>query len=190
MVLTGKHIFFSLLAWFLVCPCPPAGAGPAAGLNNITILNTDDDLLLHLQLEGAFSEKIKNQILGGNPTSFAFSIRLDQVVDLWPDRRIADLHVEHTIRYDRVKKEFTVRRSWKGNEAETTTSFEEAQKWMNEIDSIVIVPLNRLQRGTQYELISKAEISRRTLPFSLHHALFFMSFWDEETDWYIINFTY
>jgi len=189
MVLVGKHIFFSLMACFLMLPLQ-AAAAPAPALSNITVLNTDNDLLLHLDLEGAFSEKIKSKILEGTPTTFGFIIRLEQVRDFWLDRKIADLHVEHTIRYDRVKKEFTVRRSWKGNEAETTTSFEEAQQWMSQVDSITIAPLNRLQRGSQYELITKAEISKRSLPFSLHYALFFMSFWDEETDWYIINFTY
>ena len=110
--------------------------------------------------------------------------------DLWVDQKIADLRVVHTIRYDNLKKEFTVRRSWKGNEAETTPSFEEAQQWMNRIDNFTIVALNRMQKGSQYELLTKAEVSKRSLPFSLHHVLFFISFWDEETDWYIINFTF
>ena len=189
MALIGTHIFLSLLACFLMLPLQ-AAAAPAPALSNITVLNTDNDLLLHLELEGAFSEKIKDKILEGTPTSFVFIIRLKQVRDLWLDRKIADLHIEHTIRYDRVKKEFTVRRSWKGNEAETTTSFEEAQQWINQVDSIAIAPLNHLQRDSQYELITKAEIGKRSLPFGLHYVLFFMSFWDDETDWYIINFTY
>jgi hypothetical protein len=189
MALIGNHIIFSFMACLLMLPLQAAAAAPPA-LSNITVLNTDEDLLLYLRLEGAFSEKIKSQVLEGTPTTFAFSIRLERVRDLWLDQKIADLHVEHTIRYDRVKKEFTVRRSWKGNEAETTTSFDEAQLWMSQVDSLTIAPLNRMQRGSQYELITKAEISRRSLPAGLHYALFFMSFWEEETDWYIINFTY
>jgi hypothetical protein len=189
MVLFAKHIVFSLLACFLMS-VPRAAAGPLPTLTNITVSNTHDDLLLHLQLEGSLSEKIKRQILDGTPASFAFIIRLEQVRDLWVDQKIADLRVVHTIRYDNLKKEFTVRRSWKGNEAETTTSFEEAQHWMNQIDSLAIVALSRMQKGSQYELLTKAELSKRSLPLGLHHVLFFISFWDEETDWYIINFTY
>ena len=189
MVLPVKHILCSLLACFLMF-APQAAAGPTPTLNNITVSNTNADLVLHLQLEGSFSEKIKRQVLDGTPAAFAFIIRLEQVRDLWVDQKIADLRVVHTIRYDNLKKEFTVRRSWKGNEAETTPSFEEAQQWMNQIDSLTIVALNRMQKGSQYELLTKAEVSKRSLPFSLHHVLFFISFWDEETDWYIINFTY
>jgi hypothetical protein len=189
MVLTDKHICFSLLVCFLMLPLH-AAADPIPALSNITVLNTDDDLLLHLRLEGAFPEKIKTQVLEGAPVTFAFIIRLERVRDLWLDQKLANLYVEHTVRYDRVKKEFTVRRSWKGNEAEITTSFEEAQQWMSQVDRLAIVPLKRLQRGTQYELLTKAEVAKRNLPFGLHYVLFFMSFWDEETDWYIINFTY
>jgi hypothetical protein len=169
---------------------PLAVAATAPTLNNITVSNTHDDLLLYMKLEGSFSEKIKRQILDGTATSFAFIIELKQVRDLWIDQKIADLRVVHTIKYDNLKKEFTVRRSWKGNEAETTTSFEEAQQWMNQVDSLTIVSLNRMQKGSQYELSAKAEVSKKSLPLSLHYILFFISFWDEETDWYIINFTY
>jgi hypothetical protein len=189
MVVCFKHILLSLMACVLMF-VPRAAAGPGPTLTNITVSNTHDDLLLHLQLEGSFSEKTKRQVLDGTPTSFAFVIRLEQVRDLWVDQTIADFRVVHTIKYDNLKKEFTVRRSWKGNEAETTPSFEEAQQWMNQIDNFTILPLNRMQKGAQYELLAKAEVSKKSLPLSLHHVLFFISFWDEQTDWYIINFAY
>jgi len=189
MVLLCRHILLSILTCFLMA-IPPAAAAAAPTLANITVSNTDDDLQLHLNLEGSFSEKIKRQILDGTATSFAFIIQLKQVRDLWIDRTIADLRVVHSIKYDNLNKEFTVRRSWKGNEAETTTSFEEAQQWMNQVDSLTIVPLDRMQKGSQYELSTKAEVSKRSLPLGLHYVLFFISFWNEETDWYIINFTY
>jgi hypothetical protein len=189
MVSLSRHIIFPILTCFLLFPPAVFGAQVPA-LSDITISNTSDDLLLHLKLEGSFLEKIKRQILDGTATSFAFIIRLAQVYDLWFDQRIADIRVVHTIKYDNVKKEFIVRRSWKNNEAEITPSFEEAQQWMNEIDSLKIVPLNRMERNAQYQLLAKAEVSKKNLPLYLHYVLFFVSFWDEETDWYIIDFSY
>jgi hypothetical protein len=170
---------------------PPAVIGASApSLTDITVSNTQKDLLLHLKLEGSFPEGIRRQILDGTPTSFAFIIRLAKVHDLWFDQKIADLRLEHMIKYDHVNKEFIVRRSWKDNEAEITTSFEEAQQWMNEIDNLKIVPLTRMEKNTQYQLLVKAEVRKKSLPFYLHYVLFFVSFWDEETDWYIIDFSY
>ena len=189
MVSFGKHIVFPILACSLLLP-PAAIGAQTPTLTDITVSNTNDDLILFLKLEGSFPEKIKRQILDGTATSFAFIIRLAQVHDLWFDRKIADMRVVHTIRYDNLKKEFIVQRSWKNDESEITTSFEEAQQWMNQIDSLKIIPLNRMERGTQYQLLAKAEVSKKNLPFNLHYILAFLSFWDEETDWYIIDFTY
>jgi hypothetical protein len=159
-------------------------------LANITVSNTRDDLLLYLTLEGAFSENLKKEILSGVPAAFAFLAKLNSVRNLWPDRTIADITVTHTIKYDNLKKEFIVRRSWRNNEPEVTKSFAEAQKWMTEVNSLKIIPLGQLEKGQQYQLRTKAEVSKQTLPYYLHYVLFFVSFWDIETDWYTIDFIY
>jgi hypothetical protein len=67
---------------------------------------------------------------------------------------------------------------------------DEAKKWMTEINSLKIVPLDRLEKGEQYQLRVKAEVSKKTLPLYLHYILFFVSLWDFETDWYTIDFTF
>jgi len=161
-----------------------------ASLTNITVSNTRDDLLLYLNLEGAFSEKLKKAILSGMPATFSFLAKLNRVRDMWFDRDIADITVTHTIKYDNLKKEFIVRRSWRNNEPEVTKSFGEAQKWMTEVNSLKIIPLGQLEKGQQYQLRTKAEVSKQTLPYYLHYVLFFVSFWDIETDWYTIDFIY
>jgi len=61
---------------------------------------------------------------------------------------------------------------------------------MNHIEGLKIVALNRMEKDARYELRTKAEVSKKILPFNLHHVLFFVSFWDEQTDWYIIDFVY
>jgi hypothetical protein len=71
-----------------------------------------------------------------------------------------------------------------------TKSFAEAQKWMTEVNSLKIIPLGQLEKGQQYQLRTKAEVSKQTLPYYLHYVLFFVSFWDIETDWYTIDFIY
>ena len=161
-----------------------------ARLTNITVSNTRDYLLLYLNLEGAFSEKLNKAILSGVPAKFLFLAELNKVRNIWIDREIADITVTHTIKYDNLKKEFIVRRSWKNNEPEVTKSFNEAQKWMTEVNSLKIIPLGQLEKGQQYQLRIKAEVSKQTLPFYLHYVLFFISLWDIETDWYTIDFIY
>ena len=183
-----KTVFFLILGLLLIAS--QAGYAQDATLTNITVSNTQDDLLLFLNLEGAFREEMKQAILSGAPSTFSFFAKLNRVRSLWFDKDIADLEVTHTIIYDNLKKEFTVTRSWKDNNPEVTKSFDEAKKWMTEIDSLKIIPLNRLEKGEQYQLRVKAEVSKKTLPLYLHYILFFVSLWDFETDWYTIDFTF
>jgi hypothetical protein len=166
------------------------GYAQDATLANITVSNTQEDLLLSLNLEGAFREEMKQAILSGAPSTFSYFAKLNRVRSLWFDKDIADLEVTHTIVYDNLKKEFTVIRSWKDNNPEVTKSFDEARKWMTEIENLKIIPLNRLEKGEQYQLRVKAEVSKKTLPLYLHYILFFVSLWDFETDWYTIDFTF
>ena len=184
----SKSVFFLVLGLLLIAS--QAGYTQDATLSNITVSNTQDDLLLFLNLEGAFREEMKQAILSGAPSTFSFFAKLNRVRSLWFDKNIADLEVTHTIVYDNLKKEFTVTRSWKENNPEVTKSFDEARKWMTEIDRLKIIPLNRLEKGEQYQLRVKAEVSKKTLPLYLHYILFFVSLWDFETDWYTIDFTF
>jgi hypothetical protein len=184
-----KQITCALLLAFILLAHGAAFAQEAR-LTNITVSNTRDDLLLYLNLEGAFSEKLNKAILSGVPATFFFLTKLNGVRNIWVDRGIADITVTHTIKYDNLKKEFLIRRSWRNSEPEITKSFSEAQKWMSEVNSLKIIPLGQLEKGQQYQLRTKAEVSKQTLPFYLHYVLFFVSLWDIETDWYTIDFFY
>ena len=161
-----------------------------ARLTDIIVTNTRDDLLLYLKVEGAFREKMKTAIQSGVPTTFSFFIDLNRVRGFWPDEGIASLKATHTVKYNTLKKEYTLVRSWDNAGSVTTQSFAEAQLLMTEIDSLKIVPLNKLVKGEQYQIRTKAELSRLTLPFYLHYILFFGSLWDFKTDLYTIDFIY
>jgi len=161
-----------------------------ATLKNIIVTNTRDDLLIYLTVEGAFRENMEIAISSGVPTTFSFLVNLYQTRDFWFDKNISELEILHTIKYDNLKTEYTVERSWDGNHQRVLESFDEAKKLMSEIDSLKVVELNRLEKGSQYQIRTKAKISKLTLPFYLHYVLFFVSLWDFDTDWYTIDFIY
>ncbi len=186
--MVNRKIFIILLSTlFLVnSPC----FAQEARLVNINISNTRDDLLIYYSVEGAFREKSKNAILSGAPATFSFYVTLYKVRNFWMDKNIADIKVTHTIKYDSMKKEFTVQRPWKNSNPVITKSFEEARKLMTKIDSLKVIPLSGLDKGSRYQIRTKAEVSKITLPLYLHYILFFVSLWDFETDWYTIDFIY
>jgi len=171
-----------------------------ASLSNIIITNTRDDLLVYLTVDGAFREQMKQAIFSGVATTFSFLITLDttfsflitldRVRNLWANKEVVDLKVSHTIKYNNLKKEFSITRSWVNGKPLVTQSFEEAKKWMSEINGMKLVSLNRLEKDKRYQLSAKAELNKMTLPFYLHHVLFFVSLWDFETEWFTIDFIY
>jgi len=160
-----------------------------ARLTNIIVTNTSDYLLMYLNVEDAFIDEIKKAILSGVPTTFSFFITLYKVRNLWFDNNLADLKISHTIKYNNLKKEFTVIISESGKSV-VTQSFVEAQKLMSEIDKLKIVSLSMLEKGSHYQIRANAELNKVTLPYYLHHILFFVSLWDFETDLYAIDFIY
>ncbi|KPJ78492.1 MAG: hypothetical protein AMJ54_03160 [Deltaproteobacteria bacterium SG8_13] len=161
-----------------------------ARLTRITVSNTRDNLLLYLKLQGAFTEKMQEAILSGVPATFSYYVSLHRVRSLWFDKELADLKITNSIRYDNLKKEFTVTRPWKGEQPILTQSFQEAQRYMTEIDGLIVYPLEGLNKGGQYQIRTMAEMSKTTLPWKMHYVLFFVSLWDFETDWYTIDFIF
>lgn len=169
---------------------PTEAAAQDAHLTNIIVTNTDTDLLIFLSVEGAFQGKINHAIDSGVATTFYFLLHLYRTRSFWPDEQLADVTVSHTIQFNPLKKNYTVKRSWEDNKPLTVATREEALSLMAEVDNLPILPLERLKKGAQYQIRTKAELSKQTLPFYLHYVLFFVSWWDFETDWYTIDFIY
>ena len=183
--------------WILLTICllalvagPRPGLADEARLSDLTVTNTRDHLLIYLRVDGAFREEMVQAIHSGVPTTFSFFTSLYETRGWWFDREVADVTSTHTLRYDTLKKEFTVTRSWERGEPRVTQNFDEARQWMTSVEGLQVVALDRLAKGSQYQLRAKAELSKLTLPFYLHYVLFFVSMWDFETDWYTVDFIY
>jgi hypothetical protein len=183
--LTGKGLF---CIWFFFNMQSPVFAQEAS--LSIKCNNTRDHLLAYVQLNDAFQEKITKAVLSGVSTSFWFHINLHQARSLLMDKEISDIQIIHTVKYDNLKKKFTVHRSWDGDQPKVTQSLKEAQELMTEIDGLKVVELKRLEKGNRYHLKAKAEMSKLRLPFYLHYIFLFVSIWDFETDWYTLEFVY
>jgi hypothetical protein len=94
------------------------------------------------------------------------------------------------MKYNVLKKEFVIKRSWQIDEVLITESFDEAQSLMTEISGLKIIPFNWLENGNRYQLGIKGELSKANLPINLRSALFFSPSWGFETDWYILDFSH
>lgn len=175
--------YFATLLIFFVCLSnyPAFGAGPI--LTNLVVSNTRDRLLFFLELRGAFSKKIKEVVLSGVPVTFSFDIALYQVRDFWPDSEITEKTVINRIKYDALRKEFSVRRAWESRKPVVVNSFDAARGLMTEINGLDLLPLIMLKEGRYYQIRIRATCRGK------RHFVFWPS-WGFKTDLYTIDFLY
>lgn len=162
----------------------------AAEIAAMSISNTEENLILSVTVDGAFTERMQEATLNGISTSFSYVITVTRKRALFPDKQVHEINLTHTVKYDTLRKTFTVRRSWENYRPLTTDTFAEAKRWMSEIRDVPVIPLESLDKDTRYRINAKAELDRVTLPLFLNYVFFFLSLWDFETDWHSIDFVY
>ena len=161
-----------------------------AHLSNLVVTNTKDHLLVYFTVEDCFTAEMDRAIESGLDTTFTFIVKLFEKRKFWWDRKITDLEVKHSIKYDNLKQIYEVRLSEQDNKTITVSDFDEAKKLMSEVVSLRVTPLHSLSQGRRYQLRMMAELDKIRLPLYLHYVFFFLSLWNFETDWHTIEFKY
>ena len=176
-----------IIVFILLFSCNLAQATKAS-LQDIVLDSMNENLTLSFKLEDAFSEEMKEVILNGTFITFTFFVVLREIKDFWLDRKIVDIKIDHLLKYNVLKKEFVIKRSWEIDEVSISKSFIEAQHLMDAISNLKILPFNWLGNGNHYQIAIKAELSKGNLPVDLRSVIFFSPPWGFETDWYILDF--
>jgi hypothetical protein len=174
--------------FILILGCNRAQATKAS-LQDIVLDSKNDNLTLSFKLENAFPAQMKEVILNGTSITFTFFVVLREIKDFWLDRKIVDIKIDHLLKYNVLKKEFVIKRSWEIDEVSITKSYVEAEHLMDVISSLKILPFSWLENGSRYQIAIKAELSKANLPLNLRSAMFFSPSWGFETDWYILDFS-
>ena len=184
------HIGFFLCAFFALSLFLTSSVR-AAKLSDMVLTNTPSSLLLYLKVKEAFNEETQKAVFNGVPTTFSFFISLEEVRSFWRNRKIADFKLKHTLKYNTLKKEFKISRSWEEEAGEQQTiSFDEAKSLMTRINGFSLFPLSSLKKGRKYRVRAKAKLSKIDLPFYMHYIVLLSSNWEFETEWYSIEFDY
>ena len=185
-----RKIIFILICFLVFTSVYDLAYAYKTNLQNIVIDSTNGNLVVSFKLENVFSLQMKEVVLNGTPITFTYLVALHEIRDFWLDKRIVNLKIDHMMKYNVLKKEFVIKRSWQIDEVLITESYDEAQSLMTEISGLKIIPFNWLENGNRYQLGIKAELSKANLPINLRSALFFSPSWGFETDWYILDFSH
>ncbi|MBW2609151.1 MAG: DUF4390 domain-containing protein [Deltaproteobacteria bacterium] len=184
-----KRRVLILVLFILLQSAIPAQAKNAS-LSDITVTNNEDHLIVNFKVNDCFTTEINRAIESGIDTTFTFFFKLYEEQGFLWNRKVADLKVSHSIKYDNLKKHYELRLSKDGNQAVIVKDFDKAKKLMADVVALKVTSLSNLEKGTSYQLWMMAELDKIRLPFYLHNVFFFLSLWDFETDWYINDFTY
>lgn len=164
--------------------------GEEAKLKDIVLTNTSDYYEVYFTVTNCFTEEMREAIDNGVPTRFTFFVELREVRELWWDRQIVSHKINHEIHYEGLKNVYTVKLSEAEDKILSFEEFKDAKNAMSQIKGVKVVELDQLETGQHYQVRIMAELDKIRLPFYLHYVFFFLSLWDFETPWYIIDFTY
>lgn len=161
-----------------------------AFFSDLIITTSKTHLLLFGLINHGIDEEMLQGLHSGIPIHFTFWVELNKVEKNWPDLRLVSLKFHHTLTYDTLQENYRVVTGEKKQKTETLSSLPEAIKIMNEINGLTVIELSQLIPDKSYQLRLKAVLSENILPMKLHHILPFVSWWNRETDWHTIEFTY
>ena len=185
-----KILGLSLLLLLLVFMVPRPAWSKQAQISDIIVTNNQEYLLVYFYTKGCFTPDMNKAIQNGIPTTFTFLIELYKPRSLWPNKHLVSLKLHHTIKYDSLRDEYSILLSERGNQIFTVKEFNKAQEMMADVSNIQLISLHNLERNNQYQVRIKAELNKVRLPLYLHYLLFFVSLWDFETEWYVVDFIY
>lgn len=168
---------------------PALAFSEQARIKNTLITNNKKELLVYFRVNGSFTPKIEEAIQSGIPTTFIFRILLYNKDGESLGSKIAARTISHNIKYDTLRKDYTVNMSEKKAQV-VTQDFKEAKELMARVEALSLLPLDRLDKDKSYSLMVKAELDTIKLPSLLNYLFFFVSYWDFETAWETVEFVY
>jgi len=161
---------------------PCASAEEEAILKDILVTSKADSLVVYGRVARCFTQEIEAAIMAGVPTTFTFLFHLYQTRSLWFDRKVAAVEIQHTIKYDIVKKTFYVS-SATDKEPAAFQDLESAKRAMSEFNTTIPLPKEGMRRELPHYLNMKAKLDKVRLPLGMEYVFFFVSLWDFETVW-------
>ncbi len=193
----GRQLFLicrALLLVFLFLVSAPAFASDSQNhgphFSDLIITPSKTQLLLFGQVNNGISEEMRQGLPNGIPMQFSFMVELNKIEQNWPDLQLVALQFQHVLSYDTLQENYRLECSEKKKKVEVFADLEAAIKAINEINGLAVIDLSQLVPDSSYQLRVKANLYTNNLPMNLDSILPFASWWDVETDWHTIEFTY
>jgi hypothetical protein len=179
----------ALLLSFLVAVVCLGGASSAdAGDERIARLDSsvlnNGEVVVSAELIRWYNDTIKEDLNNGIPKDLYYYLLLKKRQPGWFDEEIVSKTIKHTIKYDVLKKQFSITTRMDGQTSQKTVeSFEETADLISRIDHVKITTVKRMKTRHTYYISVKAEMRATNVPFYLEYILFFIPALELDTPW-------
>lgn len=185
------YVFPLLLIILLhASPVRAGQEGRDAYFSDLIITTSKTHLLLFGLVNNGINDEMLEGLHNGIPIHFTFWVELNKIEKNWPDLLLASMQFHHILTYDTLQENYRIETSERKQKSEFFPELSEAVKAMNEINGLLVVDLSQLIPENSYQLRLKAMLYENILPMKLHHIVPFTSWWNVETDWHTVEFTY
>ena len=159
-------------------------------LEDFVMSSEENKIILSLKVANPFDHEIKSLLLNGVSQKITLSIKVNvnrfNLFLVKFNREVKNITYTHKIKYDNLKKLFTVGITPYTKTIETT-SYKEAIQLITEFKDITLLSGNQLEQNRSYQVEARTEIRKARLPFHLEYLFFFLSAWDRKSNNYTID---
>lgn len=161
-----------------------------ATFSELVVTTSETHLIFFGVIANAFSEEMVAGLKSGVPIDFSFFLELQRIDRDKGKQILVRRKFRHTLTYDTLKDNYKVELEERNDRVLSFSDLTKAKAAMSEINGAQVIALTHLVLNSTYKLRVRADLFKQTLPLSLHHILPFVSWWDRETGWQIIEFNY
>lgn len=140
-----------------------ATTGRAAETLRIVPLNSDDRLVVTVELSDGYTDEVRQAISSGLRTTFTYTIDLRMLVPGWVDRTVTSSTVSLSDQYDNLTRRHTLQRVVDGRVDETLVTEDDAtvRQWLTTLTRLPIVRTTRLDPARDYYVRISAQARPR-----------------------------
>jgi len=152
-----------LFAWSLIAFLAlPAIVGGAESLRIVPIVH-EDEVLVSVELNDAFTDAVRETIASGLRTTFTYDVDLRMLVPAWVDRTIVASVVTSSDQYDNLTRRHSLSRTIDGRVESAFVTEDEtvAKRWLTTLSRLPLCRTSKLEAGRDYYV----RIRARTRPY-------------------------
>lgn len=179
-----KRIHIAILIIYVISfsYITPALAGDAR-ISDINVILNKDSIIASARLVNGFDKRIEEEISSGIEKDIVYEIVLRKKMSGWFDEGVVSKEIKYSIKYDLLKKQYTVKIQDEGNKEKIVLIYDEVKAIVSRIENVMVAQRKLIEPNEEYYASVRAEMKDKKISFFLDYFLFFIPFSDINTSW-------